>query len=93
MNTTGPLSDDLKDRMESSLHKINAITLINNKKIREFRAKSSAMPEDLQSLATIVSGQVAVLEEKYKLIYDLVTDLYTRIETTPTESRDDYTGS
>jgi hypothetical protein len=89
MSTFIPLSDDLKAQLETALQKINVITLVNNQKIKEFRQKSPLMSEDVQSLATIVSAQVLVLEEKYKLMYDLLIDLHQRVETYSKELKND----
>ncbi len=82
-------SDDLSKRMDTSLHLINNLTLINNKKIKEFHHKSEKMNSDTYDLATIVSAQHLVLEEKYKVLHALVTDLYARLESlTPKETSD-----
>ena len=80
-DTLEPLvfSEDLRIKMEKSMHLINRLTLENNKQIRDFRKKSQSMHPDLQHLATIMSSQLTVLEEKYKLLYCLTEDLYTRI--------------
>ena len=79
-------SDDLAKKMDKSLQIINSATLINNKKIKEFHARSEKMNSDIQDLATIFSTQLMVLEEKYKMLHALVTDIYTRLEQNTAEN-------
>jgi hypothetical protein len=73
-------SEDLAKRMDAAMHLINNLTLINNKKIQEFHQRSEKMNPDIYDLATIVSAQHLVLEEKYKVLHALITDLYSRLE-------------
>lgn len=87
MNTKNSLTfpDALAEKMDKSLRIINSATLINNKKIKEFHARSEKMHSDVQDLATIFSTQLMVLEEKYKMLHALVTDIYTRLDHTTEE--------
>gem|GEM_PF-3657459 len=63
------------------MHQINKLTLESNKKIREFRSRSHLMTTDIQDLATIMSTKLTLLEEKYKVIYALIEDIYQKLET------------
>ncbi|NBV42991.1 hypothetical protein EBR96_09535, partial [bacterium] len=72
-------SESVSGQLEKSLHLINKATLINNQRIKAFRARAAAMDPDIQDLATILGTQVSVLEEKYKLLQTLVMDLYERL--------------
>ena len=73
-------SKELNLQLEKSMYLINKITLVNNKKIDDFKNRSGSMNPDIEDLATIMSTQLYVLEEKYKVLYELTTDLYARLE-------------
>ena len=74
-------SEDLAKRLEESMRVINNVTLITNQKIAEIYQRSDKLDPDLYDLATIISAQHTVLDEKYKVLHALVTDLYSRFET------------
>jgi len=74
-------SEEMQAQMEKSMHQINKLTLESNKKIREFRSRSHLMTTDIQDLATIMSTKLTLLEEKYKVIYALIEDIYQKLET------------
>ena len=78
-------SQETSEQLEKSLHTITKATLINNEKIKTFYAKIESMDPDLVELATILSTQIMVLEEKYKVLNTLVTNLYDRLESSPHE--------
>ncbi len=73
-------SEEVSVQLQKSLHMITNATLINNEKIKTFYARSQSMEPDLTELATLLSTQVLVLEEKYKVLNTLVTDLYERLD-------------
>ena len=73
-------SPEFSRKMEETSHVINQLVLINNKKIDEFRSRVQSMSPDLQDLATIVSTQMTILEEKYTLLNSLIYDIYVRLE-------------
>jgi len=73
-------SEEVSAQLQKSLHMITNATLINNEKIKTFYARSQSMEPDLTELATLLSTQVLVLEEKYKVLNTLVTDLYERLD-------------
>ena len=79
-NPSVMFSPEIVEKMGKSLAFINQLTLMNNQQIKTFRQRSGTMNPDLQDLATIVGAQVAVLEEKYTVLFDLVNDLYSKLE-------------
>jgi len=73
-------SEEISKKLEVSMGMVTQLSIINNQKIREFRERCPKMHKDIQALATITSTQFSILEEKYKLLYDLVSDIYARLE-------------
>lgn len=83
-------SDELERQLDQSSAKINRLTHIVNKKIADFRDRSD-VPQDVLDLATILSVQISVLEEKYSVLMTLVTDVYKRLpETAESPSKKEF---
>ena len=71
------LSQSLSQELKNSVGFIQQLSLANQKKVQDFKKKVEAMHPDLQDFATIVSTELSILDEKFKILYRCIEEIYT----------------
>ena len=73
-------SDEMAQTIANRMAFINKATLICTQSIESYRKMEDKIDPVMHELSTIVSLQHAVLEEKFKLLFELVQDVYTKLD-------------
>ncbi|NBV84362.1 hypothetical protein EBR57_09640 [bacterium] len=87
LNPSFEFSGEKVEKIEKAFFKIRELTLVSNSKIAEFREKPYILPPGVEDLAEIMNLQILVLDEKYKLLFDLVSDAFSKLDELKSSTR------